>query len=181
MAVDWISANTASSRSGCAASHVCGSRASSQAPTHNDVCHCGEVLSPDSRAANGSFTSIQYPPEGVSHWRCSLVWFIQEVIKHHQDSLRPLNVVFVDVKKAFDSFSHQSILVAASRLGVPPPFFRYIHELYNNVVATLRIGPERSNPTKFGRDVRQGDPLSIHLYNGVIGMCLAGLDPRLGG
>ena len=43
------------------------------------------------------------------------VWFIQAVIKHHQDSLRPLNVAFVDVKKAFDSVSHQSILVAAAR------------------------------------------------------------------
>ena len=131
MAADWIPANTASSRSDCAASQVCRSRASGQALTHNDVCHCGEVLSPDSRAVNGSFTSIQYPPEGVSHWRwrCSLVWFIQAVIKHHQDNQRPLNVVFVDVKKAFDSFLHQSILVAASRLGVPPPFFGYIREL----------------------------------------------------
>ena len=44
-----------------------------------------------------------------------LVWFIQAVIKHHQDSLRPLHVAFVDVKKAFDSVSHQSILVAAAR------------------------------------------------------------------
>ena len=48
------------------------------------------------------------------------------------------------------------------------------------MVATRRIGPERSDPTKLGRDVRQGDPLSIHLYNGVIGMCLTGFDPSLG-
>ena len=27
------------------------------------------------------------------------VWFIQAVIKHHQDGLRPLNVAFMDVKK----------------------------------------------------------------------------------
>ena len=128
MAVDWIPSNTALSCLDCAACQVCGSRASGQAPTHNDVCHCGGVLSPDSRAANGSETSM---PEGFLHWRwrCLLVWFIQAVIKHHQDGLRPLNVIFVDVKKAFDLFSHQSILVAASRLGVPPPFFGYIHEL----------------------------------------------------
>ena len=48
------------------------------------------------------------------------VWFIQAVIKHHRDNLRPLNVAFVDVKNAFDSVSHQSILVAAARLGVYP-------------------------------------------------------------
>ena len=48
MAVDWIPANTASSRSDCAACQVCGSRASGEVPTHNDICHCGEVISPDS-------------------------------------------------------------------------------------------------------------------------------------
>ena len=55
------------------------------------------------------------------------VWFIQAVIKHHQDSLRPLNVAFVDVNKAFDSVSHQSILVATARLGVPTPYLGYVH------------------------------------------------------
>ena len=93
------------------------------------------------------------------------VWFIQAVIKHHQDNLRPLNVAFVDVKKAFDSVSHQSILVATARLGVPPPFLGYIRKLYSNAVTTLRIGPDVSSPIRLGRGVRQGDPLSIHLFN----------------
>ena len=108
------------------------------------------------------------------------VWVIQAVIKHHQDNLRPLNVAFVDVKKAFDYVSHQSILVAAARLGVPPPFLGYIRELYSNGVTALRIGPDISGPISLGRGVRQGDPLSVHLFNAVIDMCLAGLDPSLG-
>lgn len=78
------------------------------------------------------------------------VWFIQAVIKHHQDALRPLNVAFMDVKKAFDSVSHQSILVAALRVGVPPPFLGYIRELYSDAVTTLRIGQERRDPIKLG-------------------------------
>ena len=108
------------------------------------------------------------------------VWFIQVVIKHHQDNLRPLTVAFVDVKKAFDSVSHQSILVAAARLGVPPPFLGYICKLYSNAVTTLRIGPDVSGPIRLGRGVRQADDLSIHLFNAMIDMCLAGLDPSLG-
>ena len=102
------------------------------------------------------------------------VWFIQAVIKHHQDSLRPRNVAFLDVKKAFDSVSHQSMLVAAARLGVQPPFLRYIRELCSNAVTTLRIGPDVSAPISLGRGVRQGDPLSVHLFNAVIDTCLAG-------
>ena len=91
------------------------------------------------------------------------VWFIQAVIKHHQDSLRPLNVAFVD-----------------ACLGVPPLFLRYIRELYSNAVTTLRIGPDFSAPISLGRGVRQGYPFSVHLFIAVIDMCLAGLDLSLG-
>ena len=77
-------------------------------------------------------------------------------------------------KMAFDSVSHRSILVAAARLGLPPPFLRYIRELYGNAVTTLRIGSDVSGP------ISLGNPLSVHLFNAVIDMCLAGLDSSLG-
>ena len=70
--------------------------------------------------------------------------------------------------------------MAAARLGVPPPFLRYIRELYSNAVTTLRIGKNVSAPIRLGRGIRQGDPLSVHLFNAVIDMCLGGLDPSLG-
>ena len=108
------------------------------------------------------------------------VWFMQTVTKHHQDSLCPLSVAFVDVKKAFDSVSHQSILIAAARLGVPPPFLVYLRELYSDAWTRLRIGTELSDPIKLGRGVRQGDPMSVHLFNAVIDLSLADLGPDLG-
>ena len=107
------------------------------------------------------------------------VWFMQTVIKHHQDNLCPLNIAFMDVKKAFDSVSHQSILVAAARLGVPPPFLGYLRELYSDAQTRLRIGTELSDPIRLGRGVRQGDPISIHLFNAVIDLALTRLGPEL--
>ena len=108
------------------------------------------------------------------------VWFMQTVIKHHQDTLCPLNMAFMDVKKAFDSVSHRSILVAAARLGVPPPFLTYLRGLYGDAQTRLRIGTELSEPIKLGRGVRQGDPMSVHLFNAVIDLSLDGLGPELG-
>ena len=108
------------------------------------------------------------------------VWFMQTVIKHHQDTLCPLNIAFMDVKKAFDSVSHQSILVAAARLGVPPPFLTYLRKLYGDAQTRLRIGTELSEPIKLGRGVRQGDPRSVHLFNAVIDLSLDSLGPELG-
>ena len=108
------------------------------------------------------------------------VWFMETVIKHHQDNLCPLSVAFVDVKKAFDSVSHQSILVATARLGVPPPLLVYLRELYSDARTRLRIGTELSDPIRLGRGVQQGDPMSVHLFNAVIDLSLADLGPGLG-
>ena len=109
-----------------------------------------------------------------------LVWFMQTVIKHHQDTLCPLNIAFMDMKKAFDSVSQQSILVAAARLGVPPPFLTYLRELYGDTQTRLRIGTKLSEPIKLGRGVRQGDPMSVHLFNAVIDLSLDSLGSELG-
>ena len=57
----------------------------------------------------------------------------------------------MDMKKAFDSVSHQSILVAATCLGIPPPFLGYLRELYSNAQPKLRIGTNQSEPIKLGR------------------------------
>lgn len=64
--------------------------------------------------------------------------------------------------------------------GIALSFLGYIRKLYCDVVTTLSVGPERSDLTKLGRGVRQGDPLSNQLFNAVIDMCLSGLDPNLG-
>ena len=79
------------------------------------------------------------------------------------------------MKKAFDSVSHQSILVAAAGLGIPLPFLGYLRELYGDAWTRLRIGTELSELIKLGRGVRQGDPMSVHLFNAVIDLSLAGL------
>ena len=107
------------------------------------------------------------------------VWFMQTVIKHHQDTLCPLNIAFMDVKGGL-RLSYQSILVAATCLGVPPPFLTYLRELYGDAQTRLRIGTELSELIKLGRGVRQGDPMSVHFFNAVIDLSLDGLGPQLG-
>ena len=86
----------------------------------------------------------------------------------------------MDVKKAFDSASHQSISVAAAGLGIPLPFLGYLRELYGDAWSRLRIGTELSELIKLGQGVRQGDPMSFHLFNAVIDLSLTGLNPELG-
>ena len=68
----------------------------------------------------------------------------------------------------------------AGRMGVPPPLLGYLGELYRDAWTCLRIGPDRSEPIRVSRGVRQGDPLSVHLFNASIDWALDCLDPQLG-
>ena len=87
------------------------------------------------------------------------IWLLQTFICQHQRTLNPLNITFLHVKKAFDSVSHESLLLTAGRIGVPPPLLGYLGELYRDAWTCLRIGPDRSQPIKVSRGVAQGDPL----------------------
>ena len=93
------------------------------------------------------------------------IWLLKTIIHQHQQSLTPLNIAFLDVKKAFDSVSHQSLILATKRMGIPPPMLVYLQELYGDVSTSLQIGPDRSEPIGVSQGVRQGDPLSVHLFN----------------
>ena len=99
------------------------------------------------------------------------VVLLKSIIKYHTDNNLPLNVVFLDIAKAFDSVSHESILIAAKRMGIPPPFLTYLSEFYSRSQTRIRVS---------GRGVKQGDPLSVHLFNAVIDWALSTLDPSLG-
>ena len=37
------------------------------------------------------------------------IWLLQTIICQHQRTLQPLNIAFLDIKKAFDSVSHESL------------------------------------------------------------------------
>ncbi len=46
---------------------------------------------------------------------------LRTLVNSQKEELKPLNLVFIDVKKAFDSVSHQSVIKVAYRLRVPDP------------------------------------------------------------
>ena len=107
------------------------------------------------------------------------IWLLQTIICQHQRTLQPLNFTFLHIKKAFDSVSHKNLLLAAGRMGVPPPMLGYLGELYGDAWTCLHIGPHRSDSIKVSRGLRQDNPLSVHLFNAAIDWALDSLHPEL--
>lgn len=108
------------------------------------------------------------------------VYILRTLIEDAKRRHKPLNACFLDVKKAFDSVSHQSILIAAKRLGMPEPLLRYLASLYDGSVTRLRVNGRLGRVIHVKRGVRQGDPMSPFLFNAVVDWILSRLNPDFG-
>lgn len=65
------------------------------------------------------------PEEGVT----ANILLIQELIKNSMSNKTDLCVAFLDLKKAFDSVSHLSLLAATHRWGFPAELTEYVRNL----------------------------------------------------
>src|SRR6218665_686543 len=108
------------------------------------------------------------------------VFLLDTIIKEAQRRRRPLSLAFVDVAKAFDSVSHDTLRRALRRLGVPEPLVDYVGYMYGHSSTVLVVNGRRSAPIVCGRGVRQGDPLSAILFNCVMDEVIAGLSKSIG-
>ena len=107
---------------------------------------------------------------------------LKNVIKTAKATGRPrdLYIAFLDVRKAFDSVSHESLILAAQRAGCPSPLLAYIRHIYAHGRTRLKIGGRLSEPISVAQGVKQGDPLSCILFNLVVDWALDALDRNIG-
>ena len=115
--------------------------------------------------------------DGIAENLCIL----QALLKKAQDPRVPrdLALAFLDVRKAFDSVAHGSLLKAAERAGVPKPVTEYIGRFYSNSTTRLRFRGGLSHVISVKQGVKQGDPLSCILFNLVIDWALDQLSEHI--
>lgn len=83
---------------------------------------------------------------------------------------KPLGLLFIDFKKAFDSVEHNAVLKSLLDLGVEPTYIRIIQEINKDTTTqiTLFNDPITIN---IGKGVRQGDVISPILFTSALKTC----------
>ena len=80
----------------------------------------------------------------------------------HNDSLF---VLFVDLKKAYDSVPRSAVWSVLSKYGVPPAMLNIIKSFHEGMEATVRIGSMTSGGIQVHNGLRQGCTLAPSLFN----------------
>ena len=105
---------------------------------------------------------------------------VKTILRDHRMSNKRLFMAFLDVRKAFDSVSHESLVKACIRMGVPPPLLAYIKHIYQQASTVLKLNGCLSQPVRVLQGVKQGDPLSSVLFNFIIDWCVASMEQGIG-
>jgi hypothetical protein len=106
---------------------------------------------------------------------------LRRAIEDSKKRCKNLRVAFLDMKKAFDSVGHEALWAACRRLGVPEHLVNYCSHFYSRSSTRLVLGGGRlSDPITSKRGIKQGDPLSVHLFNAVIDLCTSKINHNIG-
>ncbi len=89
---------------------------------------------------------------------------------------KDLRIMWLDLKNAFGSVSHELLWLMMQRLGVPTPFIHICQEIYAGSSQQIRCaaGFTRDLPLRVG--IKQGCPLSPLLFNIALEALLPALD-----
>ena len=78
---------------------------------------------------------------------------------------RDLYIVFIDLKKAFDTVPRDLLWKVLAKYGVPPKFLNMLKLFHTNMQAKVCIGGLESPPFSVEVGVKQGDVLAPVLFN----------------
>ncbi len=78
---------------------------------------------------------------------------------------KDLVVLFLDFRKAFDSVNHLFLITLLANIGLPAEFILCVSILYGNLQSMVRYKNWLTAAFPLKRGVRQGCPLSCHLFN----------------
>ena len=101
-----------------------------------------------------------------SNYSTSTACFVlKETVLNYFGSNTDVHACFIDIKKAFDSVNHETLMNKLLSYGIPVEYVDIIRYMYANQYVNVRFKSSFSSKWKINRGVRQGGVLSGLLFN----------------
>jgi hypothetical protein len=113
--------------------------------------------------ANHHISDRQYGFLSRRSTACCQVDFLNSVSAGYEANLG-LIMVYLDIKKAFDSVPHMPLLRMLEKVGISGPLLRWFHSYFHNRTQVTRISGCSSPPTPITSGVVQGSVLGPILF-----------------
>ncbi|KAL1443853.1 hypothetical protein MTO96_045794 [Rhipicephalus appendiculatus] len=92
----------------------------------------------------------------------SNILVLQALMRTLKKRRRPFYALSLDVKKAFDSVSHDALFIALTGAGVPERIRYILRDMYRHCTTTFWCnGRTDGQRVPVRRGIKQGDPLAI--------------------
>ena len=88
----------------------------------------------------------------------------QTVEKFYEPRTRG-HLIFVDLRKAYDSVPRAALWKALAVLGVPPPLINLLSSFHENMSACVRVGNSHTDSITINNGLRQGCTIAPVLFN----------------
>jgi hypothetical protein len=100
--------------------------------------------------------------EGCSPVTCALV--VTESIAEALDNDEALYITYMDVRKAFDTVWHGSMLLSLQEQGVEGTLWRTMRDMYTNITSQVKLNGNLSDQLEELQGIRQGGLSSTELF-----------------
>ena len=85
----------------------------------------------------------------------------EKAIEHHKRQL----LIFVDLRKAYDSMPHEALWMALEKLGVPAVLIDIVKSFHADMRASVKVDSELSEEICVSNGLRQGCTMAPTLFN----------------
>ena len=97
---------------------------------------------------------------------CSdMIFTVRQLVEKSWEHKAKFLLVFVDLKKAYDSVPREALWLALSKLGVPESLIQFIRSFHSGMQATIRLNNDTLEPIDVNNGLRQGCTMAPVLFN----------------